>query len=258
MKKYVIVSKGCLESNKIEEQLKNKLTLKYDEVNPDFIIVIGGDGTILRGIHQYKKILNKVIFFGIHTGHLGFLTNYNKDNVDNIIDLLNNNEKAKIEEHQLLEYKFSSEEGELSGIALNEVTITSAPNMITLNVVIDNQILETFRGGGLCISTPLGSTGYNKSLGGAVIDHNIPCIQVTEIAGINSNSYKTLKSPLLLSNDRLINIEGNNEFGLFTFDNNSIRVENFKKLEVKLSDIKIKFSYINDINFVKRVNKSFL
>ncbi|MFI3329015.1 MAG: NAD kinase [bacterium] len=255
---YTIISKDCADSKDLQKVISKKLQLKEDENNPDIIIVIGGDGTILRAIHQYSDILDNVIIFGIHTGHLGFLTNYKKDDVNDIIDLLNNSDKIQVEEHSLLEYKFESNDGIKTGIALNEVTITSAPNMITLDVVVDEKILETFRGGGLCISTPLGSTGYNKSLGGAVIDHNIPCIQVTEIAGINSNSYKTLQSSLLLSVDRKILIKGNSEFGLFTYDNKSHRVDSFKSLEVKLSNRKVRLAYNSEINFVNRVNKSFL
>ncbi len=258
MMKYTIISKECEESTTIKNKLRELLTVKEDNSNPDYIFVIGGDGTILRAVHQFSSILDKVIIFGIHTGHLGFLTNYKNTDVDNIINKVNTNELLNVEEHNLLEYTFKSNEGIKNGICLNEVTITSAPYMIELNVVVDKTTLQTFKGGGLCISTPLGSTGYNKSLNGCVIDHSIPCIQITEIAGICSNSYKTLKNSLLLSNDREIKIEGNNKYALFTYDNNSLRVDNFNSLEVKLSNKKVKFSYINDINFVKRVNKSFL
>ncbi len=258
MKKYAIVSKKCDESNKIEEILVKCLNLKIDESNPEYIFVIGGDGTILRAIHKYKNILDKVVFFGIHTGHLGFLTNFNNTNMLKIIEKINNNEKFSVEEHNLLEYTFVSDNEIEKGICLNEVTITSAPKMIELDVIVDDELLQKFSGGGLCISTPLGSTGYNKSLGGCVIDHNIPCIQITEIAGISSNSYKTLKNSLLLSNNRKIEIVGNNNFALFTYDNNSKVVNCFNSLEVNLSAVKVKFSHIDDINFVKRVNKAFL
>lgn len=258
MNKYSIVSKGCNNSISIEKQIEKNIKLKRDNEQPDIVFVIGGDGTILRGIHKYSDKLESVTFFGIHTGHLGFLTNFKTEDVSKIIDSINNNIHFDVEEHKLLEYKFDYDNKSIKGVALNEVTITSAPNMITLDVVIDEQKLETFRGGGLCISAPLGSTGYNKSLGGSVIDHNISCIQITEIAGINSNSYKTLQSSLLLSDNRTISINGIGELALFTYDNESFKVDEFKKIEIKLSNKKVKFAYFDEINFVKRVNKSFI
>lgn len=259
MKKYAIVSKQCEVSNKIELDIRKKLKLECDDVNPDILIVIGGDGTILRAMHKYENLVDKITIFGIHTGHLGFLANYKEEDIDNISEVLNNDLEFKIEEQTLLEFSIKTNNDEYSGVALNEVSITSTPNLIVLDVLINKEKLETFRGDGLCISTPSGSTGYNKSLGGAVIDHNIDCFQITEIAGLNSNSYKTLMNPLILVGKRKVDIipENKGEF-LFTYDNNSIRLNDVKSLCVKSSNKKIKFAYINSANFVKRVNKAFL
>ncbi len=258
MNTYTIISKGCSLSAKIEKNILNNIKLIKEDTNPNIVIVIGGDGTILRAIHKYSNIIEDITIFGIHTGHLGFLANYEVSDVDNLINILNNNLEYKIEDQMLIDYEFQSNKGVTTGIALNEVSITAAPNMIVLDVLVNNEKLETFRGGGLCIATPIGSTGYNKSLGGAVIDHNIKCLQVTEIAGINSNSYKTLMSPLLLSSNREVSITGNNEYALFTNDNNSMIVDNFNNLKIKVSNKSVKFAYSNGINFIKRVNKSFL
>lgn len=259
MKKFTIVSKECDDSKRIEKTIREKIKIPYDDVNPDIVFVIGGDGTILRAVHKYGSIIENITIFGIHTGHLGFLANYKETDVERIMSVLNCEYECKIEKQTLLDFEIKTKNKVISGIALNEVSITSTPNLIALDVFINEERLETFRGDGLCISTPSGSTGYNKSLGGAVIDHNINCFQITEIAGLNSNSYKTLMSPLILCGKRNVQIIPIVEQELlFTYDNNSIRLTDIVELKVKSSDKKIRFAYINSANFVKRVNRAFL
>lgn len=259
MKSYSIFSKGCTESIKIENELRKNIKLKFDDNTPDILFVIGGDGTILRAFHKYINIVDKITIFGIHTGHLGFLANYQQEDVKKIIDVINNKVDFKIENQTLIDFSLNNNGEIINGLALNEVSLSANPNMIELDVLIDNSLLETFRGGGLCISTPLGSTGYNKSLGGAVIDHNIECLQISELAGVNSNSYKTLMNSLVISGSRTVELKnvGCDDI-LFTFDNNSIKVNNFNSITIKSSNHKIKFAYIDGVNFVKRVNKAFL
>src|SRR5699024_10581233 len=93
---------------------------------------------------------------------------------------------------------------------------------IALDVYIDDLYFETFRGDGLIISTPTGSTGYNKSTRGAVIDPKIPCYQVSELASLNNNRYRTLGSSFILSKNRTLTLEvvqdGNN-FPIIGLDN---------------------------------------
>ena len=73
---------------------------------------------------------------------------------------------------------------------------------LVLDVFIDDLHFETFRGDGMVIATPTGSTAYSKSLKGAVIDPLLPCMQVSELASLNNNMYRTLGSPFILSDDR--------------------------------------------------------
>ena len=65
--------------------------------------------------------------------------------------------------------------------------------------------LKNFRGDGLCISTPTGSTAYNKSLGGAVIHPQMDLYQITEIAALNNLVYRTLGNSIILSKGRWVN-----------------------------------------------------
>ncbi len=259
MKNYAIFSKGCERSIIIENKIKNKIQLNYNEKKPDILFVIGGDGTILRAFHNYIEIIEDVTIIGIHTGHLGFLANYKEEDIDGILDVLNLEVECKIERQTILEFEITSKLKELNGLALNEVAITSNTTKLELDVLVDDSLLETFRGGGLCVSTPLGSTGYNKSLGGAVIDHNIDCLQISELAGINSNSYKTLNNSLVLSGHRTITFNNiGNDNIIFSYDNEYSQIEGFVSVTIKQSSLKVKFACINEENFVARINKAFL
>ena len=139
---------------KIKESLQNFFI--YDEKNPDLVISIGGDGTILEAVHQYLNV--DCCFVGIHTGTLGFYTDYQ-------IEI---NKKDSFQTYY----------------ALNELRLDQGLQAQVIHVYIGNVLLEVFRGNGLCVSTPSGSTAYNKSLGGSIIYPGIPLMQLTEVAGI--------------------------------------------------------------------------
>jgi NAD+ kinase len=73
MKKFAIVCRGDNESKKLKDIIINELndSFIYDEKNPDLVISVGGDGTMLTCVHQYQYLLDKVCFVGLHTGTLG-------------------------------------------------------------------------------------------------------------------------------------------------------------------------------------------
>ncbi|MGL4949565.1 MAG: NAD(+)/NADH kinase, partial [Anaeroplasmataceae bacterium] len=100
--KYFIVSKDDSKSLDIYNRLKKEIKHEYNKDAPDLVISIGGDGTILEAIHNYIN-LDNVSFLGIHTGHLGFLTNFSFDEVDKLIKVVND-KKFLTEEINLLEY----------------------------------------------------------------------------------------------------------------------------------------------------------
>ncbi|MDK6687817.1 NAD kinase, partial [Aerococcus sp. UMB8623] len=75
---------------------------------------------------------------------------------------------------------------------------------MTCEVYIRDELFEVFRGDGLCVSTPTGSTGLNKSLGGAVVHPRLQTLQLTEIASLNNRVFRTLSSSMLIAPDEWI------------------------------------------------------
>lgn len=145
---------------KIKEGLKD--FFMYDDQNPDLVISIGGDGTILEAVHHY---LNKdCCFVGIHTGTLGFYTDYQVDQVDQFIKDVTSREFTTMKRY-LLEIKVNKKNQSETYYALNELRLDQGLQAQVIHVYINDVLFEVFRGNGLCVSTPSGSTAYNKSLG---------------------------------------------------------------------------------------------
>ena len=258
--KYNIVFKQEESCKKIVENIKNDLdgNFEIDANEPQIVICVGGDGTTLSAVHKYIDKLDKIIFIAFNAGHLGFFSSFNKDEYEEFIRYVKNS-KFKCEEFNLLEYEINTQSNEVTnGLALNEVTIVNPRRTLILDVTIDNEYFEHYRGTGLCISTPTGSTGYNKSLHGAVIKPNLEVFQMTEIASINSNLYHTLSSPLILDKNDTIELssEWNKELWI-TADSISLGFKDFRSLTVKLSDKKVKLASRNN-SFLERIKKNFI
>lgn len=252
---YCIVCKDNMKSQEIMKKIENRINLEYNDINPDVVIAIGGDGTILKSVHKYPN----AIIFGVHTGHLGFYTNYTVDNLEELIEDVNS-KSYNIEYLDMLSGKVIDGDNNIKEIfALNEITVITPPRTLTLDVYIDEMYFEKFRGTGLCISTPTGSTGYNKSLAGSIVDPRIKAMQITEIAGINSNAYRTISSPVLLSSDRRISLCCDCDTELYVvYDNNSYKTDLFRKIEIYYNGMKAKLGYHTKNGYINRVKRSFL
>ena len=147
--KYWIVNKEDRVSLEIKESLFKEIELSLDEISPDLVVVVGGDGTFIHAVHQYPN----AIFFCVHTGHLGFYSNYTIENLRQLIDDINKKE-YQIETLDTLYCQFLNGTNWIAAFAVNEMTILMPPRTLILNVLVDEEHLETFRGTGLCISTP--------------------------------------------------------------------------------------------------------
>lgn len=253
--KFSIICRNDEKSNKISDKIKKALIHTLDNDNPDIVIAVGGDGTLLKAFHSYPN----AILFGVHTGSLGFYANYGVNDVDLLIEAINNHSYS-IECMDLLNCKMVDyNDNVIINNALNEITIVNPTKTLILDVYIDNAYFEKFRGTGMCISTPSGSTAYNKSLHGSVIDSTIKCMQLTEIAGINSNAYRTLASPLVLSSDRSIKLFSDIPQDVYvTVDTVSYSAKDFKEISISYSNNVLKMGYSTSEGFFNRINRTFL
>ncbi len=234
------------------------IPFERDDLNPDIVFSFGGDGTMLGAIHKYKNKLNTVKFVGINTGKLGFFTDFVIEELDLVVKLIEEN-NYRLNSYNLLEYTLKSDTEEYSDLAVNEIAITNPIHTQIIDVCINDQHFETFRGTGLLISPPTGSTAYNKSLGGSVIDPKIKAIQLTEFASINNRAYNSLSSPLVLSEHSKIELKiRGHEHIYLSVDGKHLEFKELTNVFAKLSDTKVRFIEKEKTEFFDKVRRAFI
>ena len=148
----------------------------------DCIIVLGGDGTILR---VAKKIVqNDLPILGVNMGHLGYLADVDKSNVFSALDALCDGAYTT-ENRMMLSGKVMRGSEEICCLdALNDIVITRGGSMQILNfeVSVNNKMLKAYRADGLILATPTGSTAYNLSSGGPIVEPGADMTIITPIA----------------------------------------------------------------------------
>ena len=149
------------------------------DFSADFAVSIGGDGSFLRTAAWVAD--KQIPILGVNTGHLGFLASLDVDDLPSLPIILDFG-NFTIQEHSLIEVV----EPQVPGwpYALNEVTIgkSETSSIITVNVHIDDIHLANYRADGLIVSTPTGSTAYNLSVGGPIVQPSAPVFVLSPIA----------------------------------------------------------------------------
>ena len=166
-------------SQQVKEHMELKLKeahIELDHENPEIVLTIGGDGTVLHAVHHYLDQIEKLNLSGFHTGPLGYYTDWLPDELDELVQFLKQ-KQSRISQYPLLSIMLCEDKTCHQLYAFNEMTLLNAFRTQHLNVTIADLFFESFRGTGVCISTPTGSTAYNKSLGGAIIYPSLKAFQ---------------------------------------------------------------------------------
>lgn len=248
---------------KITEQLTKLLVAKHIEIdneNPDIVITVGGDGTLLGGFHHYEYCLDHVKFIGVHTGHLGFYTDWHDYEVDKLVDAITD-KTPQVVSYPLLKGVITYADGSPNEqfLALNESSFKRLLETLRTDVYISGEFFESFRGDGLCISTPTGSTGYNKSIGGAVLHPKLEALQMAEIASINNLVYRTLSAPIVIAPDDWIDLrpEVADDY-VITVDEFSSNNRPIAQIHYEIAKERIYFARYRQHRFWDRVEGAFI
>lgn len=256
MKQVAVYAKVGIDQKHLETQILKEFKAELSD-SPEYVFTFGGDGTFLEAIQIYGF---EPIYIPINMGNLGFYTSWIPNELSS---LLLNFEKTKILNLSTLRIEY-----EHNGIfekyyALNEATIVNPIKTQVLNILIDDYEFEKFRGTGICLSTPTGSTAYNKSLSGAIIQSDLNLLQVTKIAPINNRVYRSLDNSFILGVNNEIEVRATrDEFkhSTLTMDRKVVSLDDITSegIKIKLSDKKIKIMVRDDNSFWSRVKKAFL
>lgn len=162
------------------------------------LISLGGDGTLLSTAARFKD--SRIPLLGINLGRLGFLTTLSgKAYKQKLIRILQG--KYNTEERMMLECK-AGKSKTLS--CLNEITVTrgSLSRIISVRLSLNNRIISTYRGDGIIVSTPTGSTGYSLSSGGPILEPQINAVIINPIC-----PHTLAARPMVISPDQTITLE---------------------------------------------------
>lgn len=261
--KIALLASRSPQSEAVSKELWTKLkqaNFILTPKNPDIVISIGGDGMLLSAFHKYEKLIDRVRFVGIHTGHLGFYTDYRDFEVDKLIENLKLDNGARVS-YPILNVKVKMADGRVvEARALNEATIKRLSKTMVADIIINNVPFERFRGDGISVSTPTGSTAYNKSLGGAVLHPTIEALQIAEVASLNNRVYRTLGSSIVVpKKDKIVIEPKHSDRYSIAVDNKTYVYDNIEKIEYQIDQHKIHFvATPSHTSFWNRVKDAFI
>ncbi len=185
----------------VEPDIAERLGLKgtpveeMEKLKVNFIVSVGGDGTILRTIHKMKDPLP---ILGINMGTLGFLVDVEpKDAIDTIEHILKGFE---VDERTRLKVSLN---GKDLLPATNEITlITASPaKMIDFDIVVNGALMEHLRADGVILATSTGSTAYAMSAGGPIVDPRVDVIVLVPMA-----PFKLSSRPWVIPGDSIVEL----------------------------------------------------
>ncbi len=168
----------------------------------DYMLVLGGDGTMLQAVRDVKE--RHIPILGINLGTLGYMTEVEPEQVENAIDQLIAG-KAHTEDRMMLCARVSLEDGRTEEQwALNDVVVSRRGSLqiYDFNIYVNGQFLKKYSADGIIVTTPTGSTGYNLSAGGPIVDPRTKLIMITPICPHTFNQRS-----IVLSKDDEIVIE---------------------------------------------------
>jgi len=180
--------------------------LLYDEL-ADVAVVLGGDGAIIRAARQMEY--RQIPILGVNLGTLGFLAEVGPDEIHLRLDEVFSR-SYRVTSHMMFKCLVESPSGRAQILGLNDIVIRSGPpfRMVDLELSVDDEVVSRFRGDGIIISTPVGSTAYNLAAGGPVLGQELQCFVITPLCGHTLTTRPVVDSAECVYSVRMRQSEG--------------------------------------------------
>lgn len=236
----------------LEDNSANMISLKGYSLEDlchkvDFLISVGGDGTLLSVVRKSFKYDKPVL--GINLGTLGFLTDINMDELSNFIKDFKR-DIYKIDNRMMVEGSVNLNKF----VAFNDIVISrkSISSMIKIAAKIDGKPFNTYFGDGVIISTPTGSTAYNLSVGGPIVYPLTEAFIVTPVA-----PHSLTQRPLVMPADFEIEFTiSDNQGAVVIVDGQDIyEVEQNQSIKIKIANKKAKMIHRTQRNYFEVLNE---
>ena len=202
----------------------------------DMVVVLGGDGTLLSMADAIGEAGSGIPIMGVNFGSLGFLTEVTLPELYRSLDSALNG-RAHVEERMMLR-SITRRSGQIMrSIALNDVVITKAARsrMIDLSVSVGSEFVTRVRADGLIVATPTGSTAYNLSAGGPIVEPSLDALLLTPIA-----PHTLTNRPIVIPGSASVRVQPNlsdRDEAFVTFDGQAgFQLQIGDDIEVKRAD----------------------
>jgi NAD+ kinase len=222
------------------------------------IIVLGGDGTMLQAAREYVNY--HIPLIGINLGTLGYMTEVDRDEIAPAIDSLMTN-CYEIEARMMLSgIPVINGKSDNPQIALNDIVInrTGALHVINFKIYVNGGLLSTYHADGMIISTPTGSTAYNLSAGGPIVEPRARLIMMTPVCSHTLINNRTI----ILAEDDVIDIEiaeyksGEAQEVNASFDGRCpVKLNEGDKIRIIRSDKSTKIIKLSEASFLSTLHK---
>ncbi len=249
--------KTCvIASEKKEEDplLLKRVHLSIIPEDTDLVIVLGGDGTMLQAARSLAYM--DIPMIGVNLGTMGYLAEVEEKDIDAALDKILRGE-YEIEDRMMLR-------GSLEGkrdYALNDIIVCRYQDIsnIGYNIYVNDPFLYSYFADALIVSTPTGSTGYNMSAGGPIIEPQANLILITPVCPHTLNSRSLVFSPeTRIEVELLKSRDGGNKQAISSFDGSgTILMNSGDRIEIKKSKKTTKILRLNKVNFLDMISKKF-
>lgn len=214
----------------------------------DMIIVFGGDGTLLSVARLVGSL--GVPILGVNLGGLGFITELNRDELDDNIDMIFNNDCCFEERIMLLTDVFRQGKRMIQHNALNDVVLNKSAlaRMFEFDISIDRQYVSTFRADGLIVSTPTGSTAHSLSAGGPILYPTLESFLLTPIC-----PHTLTSRPIVLPDDFTVEVKiiSGDDVNLTLDGQTGYPLKVKDRIRIRKADYKTKFIVLHDRDYFK-------
>jgi len=232
----------------------------------ELLVCIGGDGALLNAVQAYD--FPDIPIVGVNTGHLGFFQELSPEDPDELDQFIKEYKEGRFRLQPLntVQATVTLQDGTKQiHKSLNEIVIKGLhSHSVHLDISIGDSPIEKFSGDGILVATSAGSTAYNYSLGGSIVDPRLKLLQVTPIAPMNTTAYRSFTSSILLPAELSIGVvpeenetHRNNRLTLLNDGDQNIYM-NVQDIIIEFSDSIINLVRFADYNFWGKVKTKFL
>lgn len=208
------------------------------------MVCYGGDGTLLEGVHRLCGAPIPVM--GINAGHLGFLTSAPSAGLNLIFEEVAAG-RLTTEPRSMIEATGDYAEQPDTELGLNEFTVQRhGAGMISVETYVDEQMVATYHGDGVIVSTPTGSTAYSLSAGGPVVAPGCRCLVISPLAPHNLTMRPVVVPD---TSDVALRVRTRRSAVTLSLDNTAYDVADDTEIRVSLSEKRIFLGQAHNISF---------